>query len=84
MKKKKKSLENLVRTRDVCRTYRIFKFLLHQYFLRVCTKHECTSVVGDLAEFMNLTVFWMKFVPLEMKTFVIIENSLWTVITPCP
>ena len=47
-------------------------------------KHECTSVVGDLAEFMNLTVFWMKFVPLEMKTFVIIENSLWTVITPCP
>ena len=27
---------------------------------------------------------WTKFVPLEMKTFVNIENSVWTVITLYP
>ena len=58
-------------------------FLLHQYFLRVSTKLERTSVAGDSTEFTNLTMFWIKFVPLEMKTFVNIENSLW-VITPYP
>ena len=70
--------------RDVCKMYEIFKFLLHQYFLRVITKLECTSVAGDSVEFTNLIVFWIKFVPLEMKTFVNIENSLWMVIIPYP
>jgi len=54
--------------RESC-TYEIFRFLLHQYFLRVCAKLNHTSVVGDLAEFMNFIVFWTKFVPREMKTF---------------
>ena len=53
-KKKKKSLENLVRMRDVC---------------KMQTK---------------LKIFWIKFVPLEMKMFVNIENSLWIVETPYP
>ena len=44
-------------------------------------KLKHTSVVGDFAEFMNLTVFWIKFVPLEMNTFVNIKNSLWMIIT---
>ena len=33
------------------------------------------SVVVDFVEFTNFTVFWTKFVPLEMKTFVNIENK---------
>ena len=78
---KKRSLENVVHMRVVCKTYEIFKFLLHQYFLRVCTKIERISVAGDSAKFTNLTIFWTKFVLLEMKSFVNIENSLWTVIT---
>ena len=32
----------------------------------------------------NLKIFWIKFVPLEMKMFVNIENSLWIVETPYP
>ena len=55
--------------RESC-TYEIFKFLLHQYFLRVCTKLNRTSVGGDSTEFTKLTVFWTKFVPREMKTIV--------------
>ena len=47
-------------------------------------KLKRTSVAGNSVEFTNLTVFWIKFVLLEMKTFVNIENSLWTVITPYP
>jgi len=48
-------------------------------------KLEHTSVARDSVEFTNFIVFWTKFVPLEMKTFVNIENSVWTVITfyPC-
>ena len=42
------------------------------------------SIAGDSIEFTNFTVFWTKFVPLEMKTFVNIENSVWTVITLYP
>ena len=55
--KKRKLLENLVCTRDVCKTYEIFKFLLYQCFLRVSMKLEHTSVARDFAEFANLTVF---------------------------
>ena len=33
-------------------------------------KLRCTSVARDFADFTNLTVFWTKFVPFEMKTFV--------------
>ena len=50
-------------------TYKIFRFLLHLYFLRVCAILDRTSVIGDSAEFTNLTVFWTKFVTREMKTF---------------
>ena len=28
------------------------------------------SVTGGFAEFMNLKIFWKKFVPIEMMTFV--------------
>ena len=49
-----------------------------------CMKHERKSVEGDSIEFTNFTVFGTKFVLLEMKTFVNIENSLRMVITPCP
>ena len=38
-------------------------------------KLERMSVVVDFVEFTNFTVFWTKFVPLEMKTFVNIENK---------
>ena len=55
--------------RESC-TYEIFRFLLHQYFLRVCTKLDRTSVGGDSTEFTKLTVFWTNFVPREMKTIV--------------
>ena len=68
----------------LCKTHECFKFFLHKYFLRVIKKLKCTSVAGDSVGFTNLTIFWIKFVPLEMKTFVNIENSLWTVITPYP
>ena len=47
-------------------------------------KHECTNVAGNFAEFTNLTIVWTKFFPLEMKTIVNIENSLWMVIIPYP
>ena len=40
------------------------------YFLRVCTKHKHMSVAGGFAKFMNLKIFWTKFVPIEMMTFV--------------
>ena len=33
-------------------------------------KHEHMSVTGGFAEFMNLKIFWKKFVPIEMMTFV--------------
>ena len=81
MKWKKKSSENVVHMRDVCTTYEIFKFLLHQNFLRRCTKPECMIVAQDYAKFKNLIVFGTKFVPLEMKTFVNIGNNFRTVIT---
>ena len=47
-------------------------------------KHKCKSVEGDSIEFTNFTIFWTKFVSLEMKTFVDNENSLRTIITPYP
>ena len=47
-------------------------------------KHERTRVARDSAKFTNLIVFWIKFVPLEMNTFVNIENNLWMIISPCP
>ena len=75
------NLENLLRTRLLCKTYKIFKFLLHQNVLRVCTKPKCTTVAQDCAKFTNSTVFGTKFVPLEKKTFVNIGNSFGTVIT---
>ena len=74
-------LENLLHTWIVCKTYEIFKFHLHQIILRVSTKPKCTTVVKDYAKFTYLIVFGMKFVPLEMKTFVNIGNSFGTVIT---
>ena len=67
--------------RDVCKTYKIFMFLLCQIFLRVSTKLERTTVAQDYAKFTHLIVFGTKFVPLEMKTFVNIGNSFWMVIT---
>ena len=81
---KKKCLENLERTRDVCKKFEIFKFILHQNFLRVCTKPECTIVAQDYAKFTNSIVLGTKFVPLEMKTFMNIGNSFGMVITLCP
>ena len=80
-KKKKKRLVNVVGTRDVCMAYEIFKFLLHQNFLRLCTKPERMTIAQDYAKFKNLIVFGTKFIPLEMKTFVNIGNNFWTVIT---
>ena len=47
-------------------------------------KLKHSGFVGDSAGFTNLTIFWIKFVPLEMKTLLNIENSLWIVITPYP
>ena len=81
---KKKCLENLKWTRDVFKKFEIFKFILHQNFLGVCTKLECTIVAQDYAKFKNLIVFGTKFVPLEMKTFVNIGNNFWTIITLDP
>ena len=80
----KKLWENLICTRDICNTYEIFKFILHQNFLRVCTKQEHMSVAQDYAKFKNFIVFGTKFVPLEKKTFVNIGNSFGTVITLYP
>ena len=70
--------------RDVCKTYEIFKFLLHQNVLRVSTKSERMTVAQDYAKFKNQIVFGTKFVPLEMKTFVNIGNKFWTIITLDP
>ena len=81
---KKKRLENLVPMRDVCNTDEIFKFILHQNFLRVCTKQERTTIAQNYAKFKNFIVFGTKFVPLEMKTFVNIGNNFWMVITLYP
>ena len=78
------NLENLLRTRLVCKTYEIFKFLLHQNVLRVCTKPERTTIAQDYAKFTNSIVLGKNFVPLEMKTFVNIGNSFGTVITRYP
>ena len=64
--------------------YEIFKFILHQNFLRVCTKQEHMSVAQDYAKFKNFIVFGTKFVPLEMKAFVNIGNNFWTVKTLYP
>ena len=47
-------------------------------------KLERMNIAWDSPEFMNLTVFWRKFVPLEIKRFVNIENIFWMVITPHP
>ena len=81
---KKKCLENLGWTRDIFKKFEIFKFILYQNFLGVCTKLECTIVAQDYAKFKNLIVFGTKFVPLEMKTFVNIGNNFWTIITLDP
>ena len=78
------NLENLLRTRLVCKTYEIFKFLLHQNVLRVCTKPERTTIAQDYAKFTNSIVLGKNFVPLEMKTFVNIGNSFGMVITRYP
>ena len=61
--------------------YEIFKFLLHQNFMRLCTKPERMTIAQDYAKFKNLIVFGTKFIPLEMKIFVNIGNNFWTVIT---
>ena len=61
--------------------FQVFFALIFPENLYKTQTYECCRGFCRIYKF---DIFWIKFVPLEMKTLLNIENSLWIVITPYP